>query len=361
MVVSPSFLPSSCDASPRILVVPLRYIGDTILTVPLLRNVRRHYPNARIDVLTSRVAAPLMEPCPYVDRVLIEPCSLRERFGMLRGASGEAGYRWIFILRKSVTLAALAKFAGIPHRVGYDKQRFPFGYRRWGWFLTHRAPYPGLRTETPQAVSHLKLLSVCGIPVADDCLELWSTADDERAVDVLLARRGLTDETPLAVLHAASASHGKQIALDKFAEGVQTLIQRGYRVLATGTREEAPLYEAFCQKHGLPLENLAGETSLRETFALYKRIDVLLTVDSSPIHLAAAAGVKRVVGVFGPTNERQWAPHNVMSQFTPVHMELPCRPCYAKTCAHNNCRELLTGTQISQALFEASATEKPLL
>jgi heptosyltransferase-2 len=356
---SPSPEPSPPFCGERILVVPLRYIGDTILTVPLLRNLRRHCPDARIDLLTSASAAPLMEPCPYVDRVLIEPLTLRERFRLLRNA-GNGSYQRIFILRKSVTLAAMAALAGIPDRVGYDKQRFPFGYRRWGWFLTHRAIYPGLKTDTPQAVSHLKLLHAYGIPTTDDHLELWSTPADERAVDSLLTRHDIPVGTPLAALHAASASHGKQIDLDKFVESVRTLIQRGYRVLATGTREDAPGYAAFCQRHGLPLENLAGETSLRETFALYKRIDVLLTVDSSPIHLAAAAGTPRIVGVFGPTNERQWGPHNAASHFTPVHLDLPCRPCYAKTCVHNNCRELLTGGQIARALFEVSPTETPL-
>lgn len=368
-------------ASPRILVVPLRYIGDTILTIPLLRKLRVRFPDAQLDVLSSAVTAPLLEPCPYINHVIIEPRSTGQRFQVLR----QGRYDAVFFLRKSVTMALMAYLAGIKTRVGYDKQRFPFGYKRWGLFLTAQARYPSLKTDTPQAISHLGLFAafennrpVWASPQSstgphdravslspswtstvqaeamlepswDSRLELWSTAADEQAIDVLLRTHGLQHK-PLAGLHVASASHGKQIALDKFVDSLQRLHQHGYQVLATGTRQDYNLYETLKTTYHLPIVNLAGSTSLRETFTLYKRLNVLLTVDSSPIHLAAAAGVPHVVGVFGPTNERQWGPHHPQVDFRPVFLDLPCRPCYAKVCSHNNCRELLTAEQIANAL-----------
>jgi ADP-heptose:LPS heptosyltransferase len=194
----------------------------------------------------------------------------------------------------------------------------------------------------------LGLLAACDLEANDSYLELWSTPEDERAVDTLL--NGLAPGKPLAVLHAASASHGKQIDLPKFGESLQRLHREGYQLLATGTAADSAGYEALALEAGVPLHNLAGKTSLRETFALYRRIQLLLTVDSSPIHLAAAAGVPNVVGVFGPTNHLQWGPHNSATRFEPVFIDLPCRPCYAKTCSHNNCRTLLTAPLVSQAV-----------
>lgn len=331
----------------RILIIPLRYIGDTVLTVPLIRNVRRLFPQARIDVLASAVTAPLLEPCPYIDSVLVEPKGTRQRLRLLKANR----YDTVFLLRKSVTMALLCKLAGIRTVAGYDKQRFPFGYKRWGWFIDKKARYPSLKTDTPQAQSHLGLLSACGLQAADDHLELWTTPEDESRVDSLLQEHGLNAETPIAVLHAASASHGKQIELAKFSESLQALLQQGYRILTTGTGIDLDAYEQLSRDSGVPLINLAGKTSLRETVALYQRIRLLLTVDSSPIHLGAAAGVPKIVGVFGPTNEKQWGPHNLAVDFRPVFMDLPCRPCYAKVCEHNNCRVLLTGEQIAQEIL----------
>ncbi len=330
----------------RILIIPLRYIGDTILTVPLIRNVRHAFPNAKIDLLASPVTASLMETCPYVNQVLIEPKSTPARLNLLKANR----YDMVFLLRKSVTMAALCKLAGIQTVVGYDKQRYPFGYKRWGWFLDIAARYPGLKTDTPQAVSHLSLLSACGLSTQDDYLELWATDADQKNIDQLLSLHGISSEKPLAVLHAASASHGKQIETAKFSESLKCLIDAGYQVLATGTKNDQTMYEQLKQQSGIPLINLAGQTTLRETFALYQRIQLLLTVDSSPIHMGAAAGVPKIVGVFGPTNERQWGPHNPNVQFQPVFMDLPCRPCYAKICSHNNCRVQLTGSQIQESL-----------
>jgi len=351
---------TSLNKSPQslqnILVIPLRYIGDTILTVPLIRNLRRLYPDARIDLLASAVTAPLMEPCPYLNRVIVEPKSSLERLNLLK----RNGYDAVFLLRKSVTMAGLCQLAGIPVRVGYDKQRFPWGYKRWGWFLTHQARYPSLKTNMPQAVSHLGLLTAYGQDAQDAFLELWTTLDDEQHLDTILKEHGVSTTEPLvqrAVLHAASASHGKQIELSKFIPSLKALHAAGYQIFTTGTAVDYEGYEALSRDAGVPVVNLAGKTNLRETFALYRRIQLLLTVDSSPIHMGAAANVPQIVGVFGPTNERQWGPHSDQAQFHPVLMDLSCRPCYAKVCEHNNCRTLLTAEQIAKAVTEGMSAQ----
>lgn len=301
-------------------------------------------------MLVSRTTQPLMEVCPYLDNVLVEPKSSLERLKLLRANQ----YDTVFILRKSATIALLCQIAGIPHRIGYDKQRFPWGYKRWGWFLTAQARYPSLKTTVPQPVSHLSLLAACGLQLHDDYLELWSTDTDEQRVTNLLMQHGIDSQLPMAVLHAASASHGKQIEMSKFTDSLRHLHTNGYQIIATGTNGDRPLYDAVSQDADIPLVNLAGKTSLRETFALYKRSQLLLTVDSSPIHMGAAAGIPNIVGVFGPTNEKQWGPHNPNIRFQPVLIDLPCRPCYAKVCTHNNCRVMLTGAQIAQAISQTT-------
>lgn len=326
----------------RILVIPLRYIGDTILTVPLIRNLRRLFPDAVLDVLTSPVTAPLLTVCPNLNQVHVEGQADLSR--LLKT------YDTVFLLRKSVSMAWRCKRAGVKQLVGYDKQRFPFGYKRWGWFLDFSARYPSLKTQVPQAVSHLGLLSACDLQAQDDHLALWTTPEDEQRVSALFEQHGIDPQRPLAVLHAASASHGKQIELEKFSTSLQRLHESGYQLIATGTQADQPGYEALSRQSGVPLVNWAGATSLRETVALYRRIQLLLTVDSSPIHIGAAVGVPKIVGVFGPTNEKQWGPHNAQVDFRPVFLDLPCRPCYAKVCSHNNCRVQLTDRQIADAL-----------
>lgn len=332
----------------RILVVPLRYIGDTVLTVPLIRNLRQAYPQAKIDVLTSRTAAPLLEVCPDVSQVLIEPKGFEATKTLLLDGQYDAA----FILRKSFTMALLCRLAEIPLVVGYDKQRFfsPIGYQRWGLLLDHAISYPVLKTSMPQARSHLRLLEVCGIPIVSEDLVLWTTPEDETAVEQLLQELPLGPSQPIAMVHATSASHGKTVGLDKFVPALQRLHSQGYALLCTGTEEERFLYEQFARTWTMPFLNLAGKTTLRQTVALLKRTHVLLSIDSGPIHMAAAVGVPNIIGVYGPTNEKQWAPFNSKISFRPVYLDLPCRPCEPKRCPHNRCKVDLPPENIVSAV-----------
>lgn len=337
----------------RILVIPLRYIGDTVLTVPLIRNLAREFPNACLDVLASATTASLLEPSPYINRVLIEPKGARARLSLLK----QGGYDVVFNLRKSVTMALLCRLAGIPTVVGYDKQRFPWGYRRWGWFLTDRARYPTLKTVIPQAVSHLSLMSVCGLSATNTYLELWTRPEDEHRIEALLPEPP-GSPAPLSVIHLASASHGKTVDPVRFVESMRLLHQAGYVVATIGLATDAPLYEDLAAQAEVSIVNLAGQTSLRETYAVLKRARLLLTLDSGPIHLGAAADVPHIVGVFGPTNEKQWGPHHPAGAFYPVFVDLPCRPCYAKVCSHNNCKVTLPADRITDAVRTAIASAR---
>lgn len=338
----------------RILVVPLRYIGDTILTVPLIRNLARRLPEADIDVLASRAAAPLLEPCPYIANVLTEPKGFHNQLRLIK----KGNYDAVFILRKSFTMALLCRLAGVKTVAGYDKQRFPWGYRRWGLLLDKSVRYPSLKTDTPQAISHLQHLEALGLSATDDHLELWTTPDDRARIDALLSDRGIAAGDRLAVLNAVSASHGKEIDMEKFTGAVRLLLAGGYHVLCAGMDNDRAAYESLAAQldHPARLLNLAGQTTLRELATLFQRTDVLVTVDSSPVHIGAAAGVPKIVGVFGPTNEKQWGAHSASADFRPVFIDLPCRPCYAKVCSHNNCRVMLTDDQIAGAVHDLADT-----
>lgn len=331
----------------RVLVVPLRFVGDTVLCVPMLRNLRQALgEDAQIDVWCSATAAPLLEPNPYA-RVLIEPKGTGARLRQLR----ETGpYDAAFLLRKSATTALTLRAAGVKTIVGYDKQRWPWGYKRWGLGLDVAHRYPSRQTDTHMVQHHLTMLEAVGLPVSSDRLELWTTPEDEATVDRLFTEAGVASDKPLAALHATSASHGKTVPHDSFAPALQRLHQQGYQVVATGLAADRPGYDVLAQTAGMPLVNLAGKTSLRQLVALYKRVQTLVSVDSASIHIAAAVGVPHVVGVYGPTNARQWAAYNPNIRFTPVHLELDCRPCYAKVCAHNRCKLTLPPEAIAAAL-----------
>jgi len=330
----------------RILVIPLRYIGDTVLSVPLLRALKEQYPDAAVDVMCSNTSRSLLETCPYIHQVLPEPRGLFKTLTLFKSEPYDA----VFLMRKSVSMALVCQLAGIPIRVGYDKQRFPWGYRRRGWFLTHTVRYPSLKTDQYQADSHLGLIRTLDVPATDTQLELWTTPEDERIIDDLFQAHRLQDKT-LAVVHAVSASFGKSVEYAKFKSATESLLAENYTILFTGIATDRADIDRLIQMLNASnrLINVAGKTNLRQTVALFKRINLLLTVDSGPLHLGAAANVPKIIGVYGPTNEKQWGVYQPGITFKPVFKELPCRPFYPGTHDHSHC-PTLTGEEIASAL-----------
>ena len=127
------------DGRPRILVVGNPYVGDTVVAVPFLRNLRRAFPDHAIDLLAEgRIPADILHACPHLDAILPwerpakrpladAPMEVRGR-GALAAlgnalASGaalrERGYTRAYLLKRSPSAALLALRAGIPHRVGH--------------------------------------------------------------------------------------------------------------------------------------------------------------------------------------------------------------------------------------------------
>ncbi|MBY0449826.1 MAG: glycosyltransferase family 9 protein [Cyanobacteria bacterium] len=305
----------------RILVVPLRFIGDTILTVPVLRAIKQALPQSNIDVLVSAQAKPLLEGSPYHRSLLLEAPKLTARFRQIQ----KGAYDACLLLRKSATMAYLLQMAGIPERLGYDNQRFfsPIGFQRWGLGLTHLGGYPRENTDTHQTQHHLNLLSEWGIHETNTTLELWCDEADQSRVEELLSENNDQNdysvpkaESPLAVIHTNSASFGKSINSKALIPALQILQEAGYRIIGIGGTADTADMEALSSNAGLPILNLAGKTTLRQTFALMKKASMMkkasifIGVDSSPIHLASAAEVPKIMGLYGPTNSNQWGVHN---------------------------------------------------
>ncbi|MBI2496472.1 MAG: glycosyltransferase family 9 protein [Opitutae bacterium] len=157
----------------RILVIRYRFIGDTVLAVPALRNLRQAFPQARIDVLAEPVSGDTLAFCPYKDELLFYaprlkgerkrqakfPTSLLGAARFLR----ERKYDRCYILRRSFSSAILPLLAGIPHRVG-------FATDGRAWLLQRHTPY----ADKHEVECFLDVLRADDIPVTDTRNENWT-------------------------------------------------------------------------------------------------------------------------------------------------------------------------------------------
>ncbi len=314
-----------------------RFIGDTVLTVPFLRNLRAAFPDARIDLMLEPFSGQVIEGCPYVDRVIpfelktIHTYSERNDRGKIAAylhylkMIRRERYDAVFVLKRSLSSALLPWAARVPRRIG-------FATEHRGLLLTDRVPY---RHDQHEVQNFLDCLRVLDIPVGSTDLELWPRTEDQQAVSARFKDAGWGAGDIKVIIHPAASLPAKQWPLDRFAEVMRSLQERyPVRFVYTGAKGDSPLYEEIERRGPFGGMNLCGTASLRENVAVYKACDVFFGVDSGPMHMAAAAGTP-VVALFGPTDERKWGPwgkgHDVITK------RLSCHPCKPHKCDVNEC------------------------
>lgn len=339
-----------------ILVIRYRFIGDTILTVPFLRNLREAYPHARIDVLTGPKSGEVLDGCPYINSQIIYDTTRFHKYDSGVGKTRSfASYVWqlrqpkydlVFVLKRSFSSSLLAFLTGAQRRVGYALKGS--GQLLRNLLLTDKVAWREDIHEVDSLISVLEAVAI-DVPTHKRALESW-VSDSELAK---VKETGLLDSTlaankKMVLIHAAAAHPDKLYPLSSWAELIKRLHQELDLVpVFSGDKQDAALYQELAALSGLEsiALNFAGRLSLRESMALYSLMSLAVCVDSGPAHLCAAAQVP-TVAIFGPTDPVRWQPYGERNAAV-FDSTLPCRPCnYHKVCDNRECLTELSPDQI---------------
>lgn len=321
--------PSSLMPAKRILVMRYRFIGDTILAVPFLRNLRYAYPDAVIDVLVAPQSGQVLENCPYINDLIpfdttsfhkYENGGRRRTFWSYAAEIRKRNYDTVFLLKRSLSSAFLAWLSGAKNRIGYDTE-----HRRV--FLTRPVAWDESKHEVE---SVLDVLKPAGVPILDSHLDAWISPEEHSQVEKLVPE--VIESGTKILIHAASAHPDKMYPLELWSEVMQHLDRSLTSTFYfTGAQQDFELYQRLQALSGVRCINTAGKLSLRQSLALTSRMQLAVCVDSGPAHLAAAARVP-VVTLFGPTDPARWRPWGEKTKVV-VDESLTCRPCgFKKTC-----------------------------
>jgi len=317
-----------CEEKKRILVLRYRFIGDTILTVPFLRNLRRAEPDAHIVWVVAPGSSDVVRGIPYVDEMLFwDPVTIHADS---RGSHRTLGAKWSFIkelraqrfhkayvLKRSLSSAIIALLSGARERVGFDTEGR-------GFLLTKRVPY---RHDRHEVQNFLEVLRADGVPVTDDYLESWSTDDEERTASELLSGAGIAAGERFAVLHPFAAIPQRGWHLEDFARLAALLRDDGLRVAILGAPRERGIFEQAREHFGSACADLVGKSDLRTSMALLRRAAIFVGNDSGIMHLAAAAGTP-LVALFGPQSPVKFGPWSERARI--IYKQLSCSPCRQK-------------------------------
>lgn len=288
----------------RLLVIRYRFIGDTVLAIPFLRNLRRAFPAATIDVLSEPVSGDTLLHCPYKQELLYftprakkkspHPRSLLACARMLRARR----YDRVYILRRSFSSAVLPLLAGIRHRVGFATE----GRR---WLLQRSVPY---RDGQHEVECFLDVLRADSIPVVDTYNENWSDPATDARVAAALAPSGRRR----VFVCAKSVYLPKDWAPDRFAAVIAWLIgERNCEIHFCDAPGNASYYAEILAGVPAPLRTYVRDWSrelpIRDVNSLFRHIDLALGIDTGLLHIAASFHVP-VIALFGPLEAYRWHP-----------------------------------------------------
>jgi heptosyltransferase II len=300
---------------PSSLVVQTSFLGDTVLTTPLLVQLARRGP---VDVVTTPAAATLLANHPAVRQVIVYDKRGTDRglFGFLTLAQRlrDARYDAAFLAQGSWRSAALALFARVPSRVGFSTSD-------GRWLYTKRAAY---REDLHHAARLLMLSRPNGREPSTDELRpsLYPGPPERAAVDALLGAHSLAPGERLFAVAPGSVWGTKRWPY--YPELVAALDGKARVVVVGGPSDSESAAEIVAAAPGVI--DSTGRLSLLASAELIGRASVLVTNDSAPLHLASAMATP-TVAIFGPT-----VPDFGFGPLSPVHVvigkeSLPCRPC----------------------------------
>lgn len=305
------------------LVVRLGALGDILHAVPAAAALRRAHPDARIDWLVDLRHRPMVDLITVVDRAIVlersNPAGWLDVTRRLRAQRYDAAIDLQGLLKSAI----LARASGAAQVIGFSI-----------WHLREKAARPfytgtdrrGRLEADHVIVKNLRLLAALGID--DDRVEFPLAGVESPALAAV--RAGLGHDGPFALINPGAAWPNKRWPAERYGE-VAAFVQevRGLpSVVLWGPGEEG-LAGAVVEASG-GSARIAPRTSLADLLALSRAASLMISGDTGPLHIAAAAGTP-IVAIFGPTDPHRngpWAPDDVaVSRFGACgcHYERRCR------------------------------------
>jgi heptosyltransferase-2 len=329
----------------KILIIKIAAIGDVVMALPMIDAIRKMHPDARITWLCGKTVAPLLEMFEGIDELIV----IDER-NLLTGTVKKKVSSLVAIWKKlfgrhfdliatghadpRYRLLSLTAIGG--KRISFQRCRkrlWPVPGRH------HTDEYLRLITNEERCEASQRELPKLSLPLAHDLDKL------------ILKGRPVVALAPGGARNLLRNDAVRRWPLECYADLAAALVKHRIQVIVTGAPSDEWVSKSFVN---IDIVNLVGKTSVIDLIAVYGACDLIVTHDSSPLHLAGLVD-KPVVALFGPTNPYEKVPHNNKSTVLWGGKNLTCRPCYdGKTyadCTDNVCMQGLKVQRVYEAVI----------
>ena len=320
----------------RVVVRGTNWVGDAVMTVPALRELRRLLPEAHLTLATRPWAKGLFADVDFVDDLLI---SERRGLGSLVtqvSAWRKGRFDLAVIFPNAFEAALIPVLARVPFRVGYATDGRSV-------LLTNPLPLPEWRRSKHEVFYYLNIIAelerLLNIKqdgkqtVMDKPPEAFLKISETRQSEglALLSALGLRNSRPLVGLCPGSInSRAKRWPAERYATLADSLIETlSAEVVLIGSPDESQVSLDVSRGMRNKVIMLTGQTDLAQLVAVLSRVDLLISNDTGPAHIAAALGRPTLV-IFGPTNPLTTRPFSDAAEI--VRRPPDCAPCMLRDC-----------------------------
>jgi heptosyltransferase-2 len=313
-----------------IVVLAPNWLGDAIMALPAIRDVRRHFSGQPLSIAARPSISPVFRTVPGIDRIIV--LERGKEWSQLRGDIG-------ILFPNSFRSAWILKKAGVKERWGYRSD-----FRRP--LLTRSVRKPSRRVSFPEYYSNL--VRQLGFETGPLTAQLQVPAEIRAAALSLLQQHGWQPGQPLVgIAPGAAFGHAKRWSQKRYAELAALLIDAGIACVILGRSEDR---DAARDIKGI---DLIGQTDLMMLMGVISHCQVVVANDSGALHLAGGLGVP-VVGIWGPTHERYSTPvtpNEDSRTVAAISESVFCRPCFLADCPiDHRCMKRISTARVHDAV-----------
>lgn len=302
----------------RILVIQTAFLGDAILTLPMIQKLKDLYPDSVLDVVAIPSTVQIFQASPCVNQVLIldKKGTQKSIFSLLKFAHSlrKKRYNVLYSPHRSFRTAFLVMLLNIRESYGFDNSEFKYVFKN---LINYRTDYHEVQRNlnligAAAQYDNWKILPVIKFP-----------PNIEGKIEDMLHSN---HQGKIAAIAPGSVWNTKQYPQEYFAEIIDFLLLRNFYVFLIGSRDEIDLCEIIKMRFSSGVTNLSGSLSVIESIRLLKSCSILICNDSAPTHMGMCADIPTVTIYCSTVAEFGFYPYNDKSIYLSFN-DLSCKPC----------------------------------
>lgn len=305
----------------KILIIQTAFIGDVILTIPLVNVLKKNLNDSEIDFLCIPKTRELLENNPNISEIIIYDKHNENGIGGFKNISNvikKNNYDIIISPHRSFRSSFLAFFSGSKLTIGFNTSSLSILYKKTVNFIIN----------IHEIQRNLKLLGPLGI-VENSIIkpDFYFSGEKVKKIDKILSENKIRETDKFILAAPGSIWYTKRFPYKKFSNVFNLLKEYDLKICLIGSNDDIDLCNSIISiSENKNVLNFSGKLSLLETVELISRSNLILTNDSAPLHMANAVGTK-VIALFGATIPGfGFYPYGEKDRIIEIN-GLKCRPC----------------------------------